>query len=50
MFGKQHQEALAYYRLCREAEALGIDTSLDTNPGLDTVAKLEAAVEAARKA
>lgn len=44
----KHAEARAYYALCDEAQALGVDTSLDTNPQLDTVAKLQAAVAEAR--
>ena len=42
------REAQAYYRLCAEAEALGIPTSLDDPRTPKTVAALQAAVEAAR--
>lgn len=41
-------EARAYYRLCDEARALGIPTSLDDPRSPRTVAELRAAVEAAR--
>jgi len=42
------EEARRYYDLCDEARALGIDVDMDTNPELDTVAKLEAAVAKAK--
>jgi hypothetical protein len=42
------EEARRYYDLCDEARSLGIDVDLATNPGLDTVAKLEAAIAKAK--
>jgi hypothetical protein len=41
-------EQTAYYRLCDEARALGIPTSLDDPRSPKTVAELQAAVHAAR--
>ena len=41
-------EQRAYYRLCDEARALGIPTSLDDPRSPKTVDALRAAVEAAR--
>ena len=41
-------EQAAYYRLCDEARALGIPTSLDDPRSPKTVDALRAAVEAAR--
>jgi len=42
------REAQAYYRLCAEAEALGIPVSLDNPRSPKTVDALRASVEAAR--
>jgi hypothetical protein len=42
------REAQSYYRLVSEAQALGIQTSLDDPRSPKTVAGLRAAVEAAR--
>lgn len=50
MTGKLHDEAREYQRLCDEARALGIPTSLDDPRSPRTVAGLRAAVAAARKA
>lgn len=44
-----YQEARAYIALINEAQTLGIDTSLETNPTLDTVEKLRDAVANARR-
>ena len=41
---KMQQEAWAYWRLCQEALALGIPTSLDDPRSPKTVAALRAAV------
>jgi hypothetical protein len=48
-YRKLQDEARAYYRLCEEAAALGIPTSLDDPRSPRTVDALRAAVEAARK-
>ncbi len=42
------EEAVAYYRLCDEARALGIPTSLDDPRSPNTVDALRQAVEASR--
>jgi hypothetical protein len=48
MLSKAHREAVAYYRLCDEADALGIPTSLDDPRSPKTVPALRAAVRVAR--
>lgn len=48
--GNPHEQARAYYRLCDEARALGISTSLDDPRSPRTVAALRRAVAARRQA
>jgi hypothetical protein len=50
MKNNRHEEARAYYRLCDEARALGIATSLDDPRSPRTVAALERAVRQRRAA
>ena len=46
---KQHQQAVAYYKLCDRARALGIPTSLDDPRSPRTVAALRRAVRKAAR-
>lgn len=45
-YGEQRREAEGYYRLCEQAEALGIPTSIDDPDSPKTVEELREAVAA----